>query len=153
MAAQLPGEESGESPAEIQQDELGTANEGQLYYSNVLEFVADRFRYLVPLSGPDSGRVWCPSWFRHAQALSRLDSVWRAWEFLRFEPSLGMSNWWLHHVDPHVRALTDPVTGPFAQCVNGHQSDEPLPLDDAPDGLFNDQRLKWLQTSNPFDLS
>ncbi|RSM73304.1 hypothetical protein DL991_31650 [Amycolatopsis sp. WAC 01375] len=36
-----------------------------------------------------------------------------------------MSNWWLHHVDPHVRALMDPVTGPFAQCVDGHQPDEP----------------------------
>jgi hypothetical protein len=153
MAAQLPGEESGESPAEIQQDELGTANQDQLYYSNVIEFVADRFRYLVPQSGPDSGRVWCPSWFQHAQALSRLDSLWRAWEFLRFEPSLGMSNWWLYHVDPHVRALTDPVTGPFARCVDGHQSDEPLPLEDVPDGVFKDQRLKWLQTSNPFDLS
>ncbi|RSN19903.1 hypothetical protein DL990_40770 [Amycolatopsis sp. WAC 01416] len=64
-----------------------------------------------------------------------------------------MSNWWLHHVDPHVRALMDPVTGPFAQCVDGHQPDEPLPLDDPPDGFFYDHRSKWLQTSNPFDLS
>ena len=153
MAARLPGEEGGESPAEIRQDELGTAGQGQLFYSNVLEFVADRFRYFVRVSGPDSGRVWCPSWFRHPEALSRLDSVWRAWEFLRFDPALGMSNWWLHHADPHVQALMDPVTGPFAHCVDGHQPEVPLPLDDAPDGVFLDQRLKWLQTSNPFDLS
>jgi hypothetical protein len=153
MAAQLPGEEGGESPAEIRQDELGTADKGQLFYSNVLEFVAERFRYLVPVSGPDSGRVWCPSWFRHPEALSRLDSVWRAWEFLRFDPALGMSNWWLHHVDPHVQALMDPVTGPFAHCVDSHRPEVPLPLDDASDGLFSDQRSKWLQTSNPFDLS
>jgi hypothetical protein len=152
MAAQLPGEEGGESPTEIQQDELGTANQGQLFYSNVLEFVADRFRYFVQAPGPESGRVWCPSWFRHPEALSRVDSVWRAWEFLRFDPALGMSNWWLHHVDPHVRALTDPVTGPFARCVDGHQPEVPLPLAEPPAGLFNDQRSKWLQTSNPFDL-
>ena len=153
MTTQVPDEERDESPADIQQDEVKTAGHGELFYPNVIEFIEDRFKYLVPLAPPGSGRVWCPAWFRHAQALSRLDSLWRAWEFLRFDPALGMSNWWLHHVDPTVRALMDPVTGPFAQCADGHQQDEPLPLDDVPEGLFEDQRIKWLQTNNPFDLS
>lgn len=153
MAAQLPEEEQDESPADIQRDELNAARMGELFYPNVVEFVTDRFRHLVPLSDPSSGRVWCPSWFTHAQALSRLDSVWRAWEYLRHDGALGMSNWWAHHADPATHALMDPVTGFFARCANGHQRDEPLPVDEVPEGLFEDQRKKWLQSNNPFDLS
>ncbi|MFF1398055.1 DUF4913 domain-containing protein [Streptomyces sp. NPDC058287] len=67
----------------------------------------------------------CSSWFRHAQALSRPDSLWRAWETLRWDGALGMSNWWLHHVDPHLSALLDPVTGAFAGCGDGHRTSDP----------------------------
>ena len=28
-------------------------------------------------------RVWCPQWWRHAEAVARLDALWRAWEHLR----------------------------------------------------------------------
>ncbi|MDX6312025.1 MAG: hypothetical protein QOF44_1489 [Streptomyces sp.] len=139
-----------ESLDDIRRDEENAARPAELYYANVLEFVSDRLAYLVPRPAPGSGRVWCPRWFAHPQALSRLDSVWRAWEMLRFDPALGMSNWWIHHADPHLRALTDPVTGPFARCVGGHHNDEPLPLEAAPEGLFMDQR--WLPSKDPFAL-
>ncbi|MGW6398140.1 DUF4913 domain-containing protein [Streptomyces sp. NPDC055134] len=76
----------------------------------------------------------CPSWFSHAQVFSRLDSMWRAWETLRWDGAMGMSNWWLHHVDPYVSALLDPVNGPFARCGEGHQRDEPLPIELVSDG-------------------
>jgi hypothetical protein len=138
-----------ESLDDIRRDEEEAARAGELFYGNVHEFVVDRLIYLLTPPAPDSGRVWCPEWYRHAQALSRLDSVWRAWEMLRFDPALGMSNWWLHHADPHWRALTDPVTGPFAHCAEGHSTPEPVPVMQAPDGLFFDQR----QSSNdPFAL-
>ncbi len=132
------GEE--ESAEEIRRDEEDAARTTNLYYGNVNDFVTDRFIYFIPRPTPGSGRVWCPEWYRHAQALSRLDSIWRAWEHLRFDPALGMSNWWVHHVDPHIRALLDPDVGPFGNCVNGHGSVEPLPVFTPPDGLFFDQR-------------
>ncbi|MER7199519.1 DUF4913 domain-containing protein [Streptomyces sp. CB01635] len=56
---------------------------------------------------------------------------------MRCDGALGMSNWWVHHVDPHLSALLDPVTGPFAPCAQGHQMDEPLPIDPVPDGVFD----------------
>ena len=139
-----------ESLDDIRRDEENAARPAELYYANVLDFVTDRLAYLVPRPAPGSGRIWCPRWFAHAQALNRLDSIWRAWEMLRFDPALGLSNWWVHHADPHLRALMDPVTGPFARCVDGHQSDEPLPLEPAPEGLFTDQR--WLSSKDPFAL-
>ncbi|MFI6697684.1 DUF4913 domain-containing protein [Streptomyces sp. NPDC050509] len=129
-----------ESLDAIRRDEENVARSAELFYANVQEFVTDRFAYFVPRPAPGSGQVWCPQWFTHVPALSRLDAVWRAWEMLRFDGALGMSNWWIHHVDPHMRALMDPVTGPFAQCVDGHQSGEPLPLATPPEGLFKDQR-------------
>lgn len=139
-----------ESFDDIRQDEEDAARAGELYYGNVNEFVTDRFIYFVAAPTPGSGRVWCPEWYRHAEAISRLDSIWRAWEHLRFDPALGMSHWWIHHVDPHLRALLDPVTGPFARCADGHRNPEPLPVVEPPEALFTDQR-KWL-SGDPLSL-
>ncbi|MEU3982761.1 DUF4913 domain-containing protein [Streptomyces sp. NPDC026672] len=136
--------------AEIRRDEEGAARPAELFYPHVAEFVENRFIYFVPRPTPESGRVWCPEWYRHPEALSRLDSVWRAWEALRWDAGLGMSNWWLHHADPHVRALTDPVTGPFARCVDGHEGHDPLPIATPPEGLFTDQRSPV--SKDPFAL-
>ncbi|RRS01233.1 DUF4913 domain-containing protein [Glycomyces terrestris] len=138
------------SPEEVRADEEQLDRESELFYGNVNEFVEDRFVYFVNLPAAGSGRVWCPEWYRHAQALSRLDSLWRAWEHLRFDPALGMSAWWTQHLDPHWRALTDPVTGPFVNCVGGHGGAEPLPVASPPDGLFTDQRGT---ASDPLALS
>jgi len=141
-----------ESAEDIRRDEESVGRPAELFYPNVGEFVTDRLVHLVPLPPPESGQVWCSSWFRHAQALSRLDSIWRAWENLRFDPALGMSNWWTHYADPNMRALMDARTGPFARCVNGHQSNEPLPVDPAPDGLFTDQRNQAPLADDPLAL-
>lgn len=148
MASPLQGEERDESAEDIQRDEEDAARPAELFYPHVAEFVSDRLIYLVGSTALGSGRVWCPEWYRHAEALSRLDSVWRAWEALRWEASFGMSNWWIHHLEPHMRALLDPATGPFARCVGGHQNPQPLPVFDPPEGLFFDQR----GSMNPFTL-
>lgn len=142
MTAPRPGEERDESAEEIRLDEESVGRPAELFYPNVAEFVSDRFIHLISPPTPESGRVWCSSWFRHAEALSRLDSLWRAWENLRFDPALGMANWWTHYADPHVRALMDPHTGPFVRCADGHQPNGPLPVDPVPDGLFTDDRNK-----------
>lgn len=136
-----PQDEERREPAEdIREDEVSSERAAELFYGNVNEFVTDRLIYFVPSPGAASGRVWCPEWYRHAEALSRLDSVWRAWEALRWDAGLGMSNWWLHHLDPHMRAILDPVTGPFVNCGDGHQGIEPLSVLEPPEGLFTDQR-------------
>jgi hypothetical protein len=55
---------------------------------------------------------WSDTWWEYPEALSRLEAVWRAWEFLRLDGALGMSVFWRDHLDPHMRALTAP-DGPF----------------------------------------
>jgi hypothetical protein len=146
------GEE--ESAEDIRRDEEKAAAEVGLFHANVNEFVTERLVYFIPRPVPGSGRVWCAEWYRHAQALSRLDSIWRAWEHLRQDPALGMSNWWVHYADPNIRALLDPVTGPFGRCADGHDPDstEPLPVFEPPEGLFFDQRESANPAADPFSL-
>ncbi|MGW2725088.1 DUF4913 domain-containing protein [Streptomyces sp. NPDC001492] len=98
-----------------------------LVFKNVEEFVTD---YLAPtirrkLNG--STATWCPEWWRHEEALQRLAAVWRAWENLRHDPALGLSTWFLHHCDPHMRVLLDPDNGPFAACSKDGHTTRPYP--------------------------
>jgi hypothetical protein len=51
-----------------------------------------------------------------------------------------------------MRALMDPLTGPFAGCADGHQPDEPLPVEQEPEGLFTDQRNLWPLADDPLAL-
>lgn len=84
-----------------------------------------------------SGRAaaWCPQWWRHDEAVGRLEALWRAWEALRHDPALGLSTWYRDHADHHMAVLLDP-DGPFRGCSpdRGHRPREvpPLPCDPVP---------------------
>ena len=97
-------------------------------YPNLGAFVTDHLGPLIRRRFNGSTRTWCPAWWKHAEAISRLDAVWRAWEHLRQDPLLGMSTWWLYHCDPHLSVLMDADNGPLAACSpkNGH-TDRPFP--------------------------
>lgn len=58
--------------------------------------------------------TWCPEWYRHAEAVSRLNVLWQEWEKAVKEHSL--SNWWLYHCDPHMNVLMSRDNGPFMAC-------------------------------------
>ena len=59
--------------------------------------------------------TWCAQWWRHPEALVRLEALWRSWETLRLDPLLGMSSWLSGHLDAQLPILTGPA-GPFAGC-------------------------------------
>lgn len=101
----------------------------------VVEFLAPTIRRRPTRSG-----VWCPQWWRHAEAVSRLEALWRAWEFLRLDGTTGMSVWWRDHLNPHLADLIDQDRSPFAQCTaNGHVGEEdPLPVELAPADWWGD---------------
>lgn len=81
-------------------------------------------------------RTWCPCWWRHPEAVVRLEAIWRAFEALRTDPGTGISVWLRDHADVHMAQLLAP-TGPFRGCTarDGHSPDPlpPLPLVDPPD--------------------
>ncbi|MFD4208255.1 DUF4913 domain-containing protein [Micromonospora tulbaghiae] len=105
-------------------------------YRNVEAFVRGYFAHVVErrlASGPMSGVNWCPRWWAHPEAISRLYALWRAWETLRVgDPQTGMSIWWRDHLDPHLAALGAEY-GPFSRCSpDKHTEPRPLPVELAP---------------------
>jgi hypothetical protein len=85
---ELPPEPSGTpEPAK-------TEPEQALVYPDLVSFVQEKLypAYRRSVSGTD--RTWCPSWWKHEEANSRLESLWRSWEFLCPNGSINMSVWW-----------------------------------------------------------
>lgn len=97
--------------------------EPELVYSSAVEFFADLLaQSYVREVNEGAAYAWCPEWYKHPEALIRMEAIWRAWEHLRLEPALGVSTWWLNHADPHMRILMD-KEGPFKKCAyDGHKT-------------------------------
>ncbi|MFI7080925.1 DUF4913 domain-containing protein [Micromonospora sp. NPDC049903] len=130
LLGELAGDHQGASPA-------AAAPAGdEPVYRNVEAFVGDYLAHVVErriASGPTSGINWCPRWWAHPEAISRLYALWRAWETLRVsDPQTGMSIWWRDHLDPHLTALAAEY-GPFSRCgPDKHTDTSPLPIEPAP---------------------
>ncbi|MFV2101848.1 DUF4913 domain-containing protein [Micromonospora sp. LOL_024] len=84
---------------------------------------------------------WCPQWWRHAEAIWRLELLWRSWEVSRLAPT-GMSGWSVE-VDRHIHELLGD-SGPFKQCRAADEDraarhiDLPsATADSAPDGWWD----------------
>ena len=113
----------------------------RLFYANVEQFVTELIahQYMRPVdsSGRNTRWTWCASWWRHREAVSRLNALWRAWEALRLDPTTGMAVWWRDFADPTMAVLFS-ETGPFRGCTPEHHNpkDGPLPLIPPPKGLF-----------------
>lgn len=118
-------------------------------FSSVYEFVEDHLVVLYARKMQmKQDRVWCPRWFEHAEAVSRLEALWRAYEQLRLEPGTGMSVWWRDHADHHMRTLFD-TAGPFEGCSVdlGHAAPiEPLRTD-----YMDDIALRRAMSTDPGD--
>jgi hypothetical protein len=122
-------------PAMSPEDEE-SAETIQPVFDNVEEWVTERFlpMYPRPLGGEFR---WCAKWWLHAEAISRLTALWRAWETLRLEPALGIADWY-QHLDHHMPILLGP-RGPFYQCneerhIEPHQAN----VDPAPPGYWDE---------------
>ena len=125
-------------------DEPAT-EEPTLYYGSVDEFLREYLRNVYRRKIDGNHTVWAARWWEYDEAVIRLEALWRAWEWLRREPAMGMSVWWRDHADHHMSVLMDPQ-GPFAAAdgldpTNRCNKGEPLPYAAPPEGLFPDVRL------------
>ncbi|MQY21919.1 DUF4913 domain-containing protein [Nocardia macrotermitis] len=119
-----------------------TELEHPTHYPNVLAFVNQYLRYVYQRQVTDTtDAVWCPEWWKHSEAVIRLDALWRAWENLRRDPGKGLSLWFLDHADKHMAKLLDP-NGPFKYCSARHGHRDlltALPLRTPPTGMFSEE--------------
>lgn len=123
------------TPAEGGAD--GGGSEPTLHCATLGEFV----ELLVDLYPGDLNvgtARWCPTWWRHAEAISRLDALWRSFEHLRLDPTVGASVWWKEHADHHMPILLA-AAGPFRRCKEGDCKPLPaMPVTAPPAGLLRD---------------
>ncbi len=82
---------------------------------------------------------WSSEWWRSAEAITRIDAMWRAWEYLRNDPATGMSVWLKDHADYHMGVLLS-TSGPFATSHDENAAGEPLPVASPPAAMFPDHR-------------
>ncbi|SEF16356.1 protein of unknown function [Streptomyces sp. 2112.2] len=125
-AAPAPAAESGSASGQ------GGAASPQLVFSTVTDFVHDYLAPMIRRNLAGGQLTWCPAWWRHPEAVTRLTALWRSWENLRLDPAVGISMWFLHHCDPHLRVLMDPDIGPLAACQPGQHGAyalAPLPVE------------------------
>ena len=94
------------------------------YFVSMMEWFERWLRPTYRRSTHGDLREWCEQWWQHAEALSRMDALWRAWEALRLDPGTGLSVWWRDHADHHLAALLD-ADGPFKACGDGHVEGQP----------------------------
>jgi hypothetical protein len=113
-----------------------------LVFGSVDEFV--RMKLLPGYSrpvGPSNRqqRRWSARWWANAEAVSRLEALWRSWEHLRLDGATGSSTWWRDHFDYHM-AILMAADGPFADSEDQNQPDGQLPYEAPPEGMFPDMR-------------
>ncbi|WP_330229759.1 DUF4913 domain-containing protein [Nocardia sp. NBC_00508] len=120
-----------------------------MIHASVVDFVENYLSVVYRRQVTDlSDTVWCPEWWQHAEAIARLDALWRAWEHYRLDGRTGLSVWFLDHADPHMSKLFDPK-GPFKYCSvrNGHKDMlNPLPTKSPQHGMFGDPTIGDFRT-------
>lgn len=84
---------------------------------------------------------WCAWWWRHGEAMARLEHLWEAFEVARTQQAPAMSMWWLEQADRHMAALTGPG-GAFNRCIDEQDNvvhTQPRQWDSmpAPEGQFS----------------
>lgn len=89
-------------------------NPAELRYPDLRTWVEEF--YVVAFARPTGAEYrWCPMWWDHVEAILRLESLWRAWEYLRLDGQTGMAVWLRDHLDHQLPRLMAPA-GPFARC-------------------------------------
>ena len=110
----------------------------ELYFSTLPQFVE---QLLVPMYRRSLGAntlTWCAEWWRHPEAIVRLEALWRSWEHLRLDPATGMSVWLRDHLHHHIAILLS-SDGPFKGCKPDQHGErlKPFPIAPPPTGLFD----------------
>ena len=67
--------------------------------------------------GGESGLAWDARWWLYPEVAGRFKALWYAWEEARAsDKASAMSNWWIHHLEPHVRVIFDSDSGPMSHA-------------------------------------
>lgn len=104
-----------------------------MLYQSLEHFVND---FLVRIYNRPIGtrKTWCPQWWKHDEAVYRLQALWLAWEHMRVhDGSVSSAKWLVSYADPIMNVLFDP-DGCFKGCSpeRGHRLVERNPGGELP---------------------
>ncbi|WP_408669749.1 DUF4913 domain-containing protein [Sanguibacter biliveldensis] len=109
-----------------------------LYFEYVDEFVREYLIHHYKRPSPTAAHQRCGH--RNGGATKKRSTDQkisrRAWDFLRLDPSTGMSLWWRDHAEHHIVTLPGPG-GPFRGASGKSDRGEPLPYTAHPAGFFS----------------
>ncbi|WP_430336166.1 DUF4913 domain-containing protein [Rhodococcus sp. ACT016] len=95
-------------------------------FANVFEWVDGFFIKVIRRRiNPDAGKglSWDERWWMYPEVVGRLKALHQAWEKARADKDpAAMSNWWIHHLEPHLRVILDGDTGPMSHAPTMHPS-------------------------------
>jgi hypothetical protein len=119
-------------------------------YTAVEDWVGE---YFLPMFRRTLGGEfrWCAQWWQHGEAISRLTSLWHAWESLRLQPGTGIATWYRDHLDHQLPILMG-ARGPFYQCSEtAHREPHEAAAVTAPGGWWElaDDMLPSVDVSEP----
>jgi hypothetical protein len=93
----------------------GASGQARPVYARLEDWVEQYF--LPTYRRPVGGEIrWCAQWQDHAEAVTRLEALWRSWEALRLDANLGIATWLTTYLDPNLAVLLG-RSGPFAPCT------------------------------------
>ncbi|MBY8859535.1 DUF4913 domain-containing protein [Nocardia sp. CA2R105] len=130
------------APLPLRTPPAGMFNEvsDDVTYKSVVQFVENYLSMTFQRQVTDTtDTVWCPEWWKHHEAVARLDSLWRVWEHFRQQGATGLSEWFVEHADPQMKQLFDP-RGTFRYCSARHGHKDllsPLPASEPQVGMFS----------------
>lgn len=109
----------------------------QLLFHSLPEFVNELVcpTFRRELTGKGSGFRWSARWFESAEAIMRLEAMWRSFESLRLDGATGISVWLRDHADYHLAVLMS-SDGPFSESREPNRCTDPLPYAAPPEGMF-----------------
>lgn len=126
---------------QVDETTAGDSDAPPLQFANCEQFLREFVTVVYPrrVGASSSGMRWSREWWKYAEAISRIDSLWRAYEQLRHEPGTGMATWWRDYLDTAMRELTA-SDGPFWNAPKDelvvNENGEPWDLTPAPEGVF-----------------
>jgi uncharacterized protein DUF4913 len=110
-------------------------------YASAEDWVNGHFlqMYRRPIGGEFR---WCPQWWRHAEAITRLTALWQSWEAMRLQPGTGMVTWLRDCLDHQLPVLLG-RSGPFAQCSPQEHVEPRLAVSEPPPPGWWDADDAW----------
>lgn len=125
-------------------DEVDDENaSSELLYPTLDAFVEDLLARIYDRFLPTGRLTWCPQWWKHAEAVYRLQALWLSWEYMRVHDGpMASAQWLVSYADPIMNVLFE-NDGPLKGCsvTGGHRDlryhpDGQLPCDPADPEIF-----------------